>query len=215
MQIKHFDFGALVIGREILKRFPSASLEFIMAPGENFYHDFGEVWSKFSDFHFGKPEQNFRAPVGVFCDRKYCDFFEDQIIGKEKSFAYAILASLVQEGFGDSVEFRRLGRKFLRSAKHAHIRTLICPDLLMGAEKTPQVLRHLAGTQMRVVTVVDLMEFLWDTREDFFPANFFDSKKRQISIKISNQIETDITFIKKRSENILQTKIRDTDIEIF
>lgn len=211
MQIRHYDFGAFVIAREILKQFPAARLEIEIAPVYNFYLDYPLIRDAFfrENNTLGVSSQQEKKhrkkqEYGIFLERKKTIQSHPNI----KFFPYQVLPTLVQEGLADSVEFRRLARKFIRPAKHAHIRTLCCPELLFSAEKTPKILQHLAGTQMQIITIADILD---GKIEKYFPG-ISPSKSREITIKIDKNIESDLTFAQSRAEKIIRTKIKKDQI---
>lgn len=208
------DFGPLVLGRTILRRFPKASLELevCLSAEKSFQGDLCrnallKILVQYT--RFGR--------IGVFYDRKNIsakEFF--QKISKE-TFDYAphkvcraeslpcfsffetqILYEMANEGFSQSVEFRRLMRKVLRRAKNHHCDCVFFCETIFGEERTKKILQHLAGTQLQVFTPDDFLVFE-DTKEG-----------RKRSVKITT--EDDIEFVHQRAEEILCTKLKKTDI---
>lgn len=114
--------------------------------------------------------------IGVFLDRRDTaarDFFTSQEKTKgaytprearraEKSphiriIESTIVQAMASEGLDDTVEFRRLMRKYLRHAKHAHCDTILFPAAIFAHPPTQKIIRHLAGSQIRCVFVTDVL----------------------------------------------------------
>ncbi|HEY5713953.1 MAG TPA: hypothetical protein VIT68_01245 [Candidatus Gracilibacteria bacterium] len=73
-----------------------------------------------------------------------------------KSFPTQILKNMALEGWGSSVEFRRIARPFLRQAKNHHLDTIFFPESIFAEASTQKTLQHLAGTQLKVITLADI-----------------------------------------------------------
>ena len=207
------DFGALVFGREVLKKFPKAVLNFYVcttdakekAISEQDFWQAGIKKILAEETRFGR--------VGVFYDRKNVvaqefvredfskfDFRTKETNRAEKTprvngFATQVLTKMANEGMADSIEFRRLARKSIRKAKHANCDSLFFCEAIMGEEKTKKILQHLAGTQVRVFVPSDFLVVENET-----------SKKREIKIHTGDEV----AFTKKRAETILRTKLEKT-----
>ncbi len=208
------DFGAFVFGRKVLKSDQTAQLEFQVAQvgkqpkSTTSERDFWEQGVK----EIAKSHTRF-GRVGIFFNRgndeakTFCDTVaktkleyspsEKKRAKKEAKitpFQTQALCNLANEGLSDTVEFRRLARKFIRPAKHAHCDTIFFLDAILGEEKTRKILKHIAGTQIKL----------------FFPDDFLgelkDEKSKTRAIKIESGDE-DI-FTKKMAEKILQTKLK-------
>ena len=217
------DFGALVFGREILKKYPQARFSLqVQSPIASDLHftqtDFWglglqqilQEWTRF-------------GRVGIFAERKNQEaqmFFEnhgvDQYLYKPKEkkrtekkpsihfFQTQFIHEIANEGGEESVEFRRLVRKYIRRAKNYHIDTIFFPEAIFGADKTRKVLQHLAGSQMKVICVTD---FLW-LHENLkcLSTEFQDSN---LCIFTGD----DLAFTHHRAEKILRRKICFDDIK--
>lgn len=116
-------------------------------------------------------------------------------------FKTQVLYHMAEEGLADSVEFRRLARKFIRPAKHAQCDTLFFTEAIFGESKTKKILQHLAGTQMKVVTPDDFLKL----------KNCCSDAQIASEIKIHFKHE-DPAFLKKRAEQILKRKLKMTDL---
>ncbi len=222
------DFGALVFGREVLKKNPNAVLKLWVGTPPIPPSKEGRDIACESDFwetglqkilsgltHFGR--------IGIFYDRKniaakafFCkDRFETcpyKCKEKDKraekmpqfhTFETQALHHLANEGLADTVEFRRLARKFLRHAKNAHCDTIFFTEAIFGEEKTRKILQHIAGTQMRVMVPNDFIEILKQVQDD-------NKKNQKRSIKIHTG--DDVEFTRKRAEEILRTKLRASNV---
>ncbi len=206
------DFGAFVFGRAVLKIDPNAQLEFhVVQVGTKKGVSESDFWDKGvqeilkSHTRFGR--------VGLFHERvnkEAKDFCNDVVKTKQDyspnderrarktpeltAFQMQGVLSLANEGLADSVEFRRLTRKFIRHAKHAHCDTIFFLDAILGEEKTRTILKHLAGTQIKL----------------FFPDDFMEEVKpstaKERVVKIES--EDDEEFTRKMAEKILCTKLK-------
>lgn len=104
------------------------------------------------------------------------------------------LSALAAEGLGDSVEFRRLARKYVRQAKSAHCDVIFTSSPFFADGRTQKVLQHIAGTQIKVCTWGDVVEG-WGFEKDESPASY-------------TFINVDIAE-KSRCEYFLQRKLKD------
>jgi len=222
MNFTSYDFGAFVFGRKILKKFPQAILHFYVKHQgeveteilENNFWDIGLKKILKTETRFGR--------IGIFFDRKNKDaeiFFKNlnttkyPFFPKEKKraesrprvsyFETQILWDMANEDYTDSVEFRRLARKYIRKAKTYNVDTIFFVEAIFGADKTRKILQHIAGTQIKLFFPSD---FLFD-----YPNFFVPSKKDQRDIRVYSG--DDAIFTKKIAENILRTKLKDSCIQ--
>jgi hypothetical protein len=208
--IRSRDFGAFVFGRKILKNFPQASLHFevqmdFLSPFEESFWEKGMENSLNGKTKFGR--------IACFFDRKnnaareFCKNIDIQKykyiprkphraarVASNVSFETQILHEMANEGMADTVEFRRLARKYIRSAKHANVDTIFWLETIFAEEKTRQILNHLAGSQIENVFPVDFFEMEWVT----------DGDHRVLEIKTGD----DLVFTHSRAEQILRTKVK-------
>ena len=206
------DFGAFVFGRAVLKIDPNAQLEFHVAQaGAKKGVNESDFWDKgvqeILKLHtrFGR--------IGLFHERgnKEARNFCNDVVKTKKdhstsderrarktpeltAFQMQGVLSLANEGLADSVEFRRLARKFIRPAKHAHCDTIFFLDAILGEEKTRTILKHLAGTQIKL----------------FFPDDFMERRKPSTAKTRTLKIESgdEDEFTRKMAEKILRTKMK-------
>ncbi len=208
------NIGILVFGRKILKKNPKVSLSFFLDKTDNNLDFEKNIWKN----SLTEILQNFTkfGRIGVFIDRKNfktLDFFKNLDISKfkytqknkrseaiPKIFVHeiSILKHMAEEGFADSIEFRRLSRKFIRNAKNANYDTLFFPEFIFGEDKTKKILQQIAGTQIKIFT-----------SDDFFHKEIKTSPKQKIEISYKNENEI---FLKNRAEKILKTKLNKTSL---
>ncbi len=220
------DFGAFVLGREVLKRFPAAEVKFVVKkniacegevtsprlPGVAIQE--GDFWERAlmqildGGTRFGR--------IGIFFDRQDVEakeFFTKLDVSKwkyspidrraEKTpkislFETQLIHHIADEGCADSVEFRRLARKYIRPAKHARCDVIFFPEAILGAEKTVKILQHIAGTQMKCRFVSEFV------LTDEIVKVVEKSKKQKIEIESGDDGE----FTRQRGEGVLRVKFK-------
>ncbi len=114
-----------------------------------------------------------------------------------------VVCEMANEGLADSVEFRRLIRKYLRNAKHLHLDSIFFLESIFAENKTRQILAKIAGTQIKTYFVTDFLNLNTINNDLKNPA------KKKFFIKTND----DLSFTKKRAEKILQKKLKNCDIE--
>ncbi len=218
-------YGPFVFGREVLKKEPAVGLKFCVQQSDKSPKSVIGEWDFWDTGVRNILEKMTRfGRIGIFFDRKNKlagEFFSTLDISKYKYdpkdrraakkpcvsvFETLILWEMANEAMADSVEFRRLARKYLRKAKHIHCDTIFFPEAIMGEEKTRKILQHIVGTQMKCVFVSD---FVFENEE--IKKKIKSSKKRNISI-ISGD---DADFTGKRAEGILRTKLKQLSINNY
>jgi len=212
------DCGGLVFGQKLLQLDPTAQIQFLIGSSpenqvvisENDFWRTGLEAILKNHTRFGR--------VALVCERKNkaAVQFADQIdladfdyqpqqrrrhtenTPRISTITTQALWELANEGLADTVEFRRLARKQLRKAKQANVDTIFFLESVFGESKTRSILKHIVGSQMKL----------------FFPSDFFDPAKSPGSFNRSIQITTnqDLGFIRTRTEAILKTKIKATDV---
>ncbi len=194
--------------------------------------------------------------VGIVFDRKnkdarsFCNKLAKQNFAyrqknprAEKSAKFSILETqilreMANEGLADSVEFRRLARKHIRRAKTWRVDSLIFLEGIFAEKRTRQILQKLAGTQLKVYFLTDLLTdnsplIKWvggisDQNPDLKDSPLLPllagegggeveknpAVPRKAVAKKSFQIATDddLNFTKKRAEQILQRKLKICDV---
>ncbi len=217
------DFGAFVFGREIFKKNPTISLEFLVKKGSEekpkdslCEQDFWNTAMRnlIEKTRFGR--------IGIFFDRENFEakeFFVSSNLEKMKKtyspknyrsekdlqiliFETQVLKQMANENWADSVEFRRIARKFIRQAKHSNIDTILFADAILGSEITKKILQHLVGARIKCV-------FLSDCLGD----EFFQKREEKGSVKIVTG--DDVEFTREVAEKVLRRKIGNTAIHHF
>ncbi len=204
------NLGILVLGIKVLSVNPKAALSFMIEKNEEPTDMEYSLWEKsvqeiLSATKFGR--------IGIFLDRKnflahqYFQAFDYQKTpykpkGKRSEkcprvtvFTFQVLRAMALEGLADTVEFRRLGRRFIRQAKNANCDTIFFPELIFGETKTKKILQHIAGKRIKVYT-----------SDDFFVPIVENGDLGDVSILSKGE---DPFFLKKRSEQILHQKLSD------
>lgn len=125
-------------------------------------------------------------------------------------FEYQVLQTMAEEGLSNSVEFRRLARKYLRSAKQANVDTIVLLDSIMGDEKTKKQWQSLAGPQRNIITLADC--FLSYLQTDNTSFDWTSNQARTINIQMSDQWRSQKKFVLDRAEKILQTKLKQPEL---
>ena len=206
------DYGIFVFGRKVLAVDKSAHITFKLDPKS--FHVQELYWDKGIEqiakaTRFGRigivyERKNILAPLFVY---KICSegiIYTPKEKQSEKTLSVKpyetqILWELANEGLADTVEFRRLARKYIRKAKNEHRDSLFFLDAILGENKTRKILHHIAGTQIKLYFPSDFLEI--DTTQSH--------EKRSLEIKTQESKE----FTHHRAEQILQTKIADEDVK--
>ena len=108
------------------------------------------------------------------------------------SLPYELLAAFANRGLSDTVEFRRLARKYLRPAKNKHCKKVFFLSGVLAEETTQRVLKHVLGTQVQPVFVTD-----------FLPEPGL-GKKQEISLFTDGDLER----VHREAERFLHTKLK-------
>ena len=216
-----YDFGACVFLRELLKSGFRGDFELFLQQKkcsvlEKDVIKEADLW--LDAMKLVIKEQSKFGRVGVFIERKNqeaFDFFSafdvsicgyvpkksrSEKIPKINIFPTQLLVEMANEGMGDSIEFRRLFRKYIRKAKNYHCDTIFFADTILGAENTKKIIQSIAGTQIKCCFVSDyFLEFLISRK-------LVLSKEGSCNISIHTQ--DDVIFTEKRSESLLKTKLK-------
>jgi len=215
------DFGAFVFGSEIFRKNPVAEIEFCVKIATNsetggfLERDFWEIAIR--EILDGKTRF---GRIGIFFDRKNFAgkrFFSNfnfsaenfspidrrraEKFAKIEIFETQILREMANEGMSDSVEFRRLARKFLRKAKCSRIDTILFGDAIFGEGKTRKILQKIAGTQLRCLFLADWTSAICGDFE----------KINRGTVKITTG--DDKKFTRTIAERILRRRLGKTEIQ--
>lgn len=114
-------------------------------------------------------------------------------LGIRHIYDSSLLVAFGNEGQSDSIEFRRIARKIFRKIKQSQEKELFITDLILCEEKTKKILRHIAGSNLK-------LEFI----DDFYEIpEINETEKRSIQIKTG---DTPL-FTHEITEKILKEKI--------
>ncbi len=213
--------GIFALGRIILKKNPKAEIRFCKCAWSEVRDEKdgitgADLWE--AGLQYCTEKTRF-GRIGVFMDRKNVKALE--VFGNEVErlrgekiervdkraetelkinlFETQVLYEMSLEGYGESVEFRRLARKCIRDAKHANCDVIYFPEANFGEESTQKTLQQIAGTQIQVVTLADV----FGEEVDGWKGREMESKKRVI--EISDDFSD---FEKQRAAEILKTKLK-------
>jgi len=107
-----------------------------------------------------------------------------------------VLGEMANEGLADSVEFRRILRKYIRNAKHLHLDSILFLEAIFAEKRIQQIIRQISGTQIKIYFVTDFIEGNQNPAKSQFKIETYD----------------DLMFTKKRAEQILERKLKKSDI---
>ena len=188
MQLQGDDYGIFTLGRTILAKNPQACLAFfykVTSEGSKDTITESNFWDKL-------------APnTGIMFDHHRQDIA--QKFSNYPLFPVQALSHLANEGLADSVEFRRLARKYIRRAKQHNLDQLFFPEAIFAEPKTHKTLQHLAGTQLKIQTLSPEIK---------------SKKSAKQKITIYHDLEN-TNFLKARAEKLLGTKLKKSDLEII
>ncbi len=142
------DLGAAALARAILRSNPSASL-CLQVGGEADNKLLSRLWSAAIKAF---PE------AAVLINQHSKDALNWAKREKREIFSSVLLKDFAQEGLANSVEFRRLARKFLRPVKHANKRELIVIETVLCDKSALKVLRHIAGSQLQIIPATTFLD---------------------------------------------------------
>ncbi len=191
IQLWSDDNAALVVARTILKQEPRISLQIFLGgtvPEGAFV--ISDIWEKAIVAAATKYKR-----LGIAIDRsKDTEKNFLQETGKNLiSIQYELLSEFSNRGMADTVEFRRLTRKYLRSARNAHCDGILFLSGVLAEEKTRKVISQIMGTQSTPIFVTE-----------FLPDEFFIATEKQ-SIEIFT--DQDIERIHTEAEHFLHIKL--------
>lgn len=106
---------------------------------------------------------------------------------------YDLLSSFANRGLSDTVEFRRLARKYLRSARNAHCDGVLFLSGILADESCRKVLAKTLGTQIKPIYVTN-----------FLPESFFVPAERQ---RIEIFTDQDENRVHREAEKFLHMKL--------
>ncbi len=185
------DNSALVLARAIFRRNPKAEIRLFLGGGRP------QNTFAVSDIWKGAAEKSLQkcTRLGVAVDRaKDEEISFLQNTGKTVvSLSYELLSSFANRGLCDTVEFRRLARKYLRSARNNQCTGVLFLSGILADESCCKILAKILGTQIEPVFVTD-----------FLPEEFFvPGEKQRIEI-FSDQDEE---RVHQEAERFLHMKL--------
>lgn len=187
------DYSALVLARAILKQEPKVSLQIYLG-GERQQDSHALTDLRMTALE-AVSKDNSRVAV-------ISDITEDLVLPENVvSIQTEMLSEFVNRGLADTVEFRRLARKYLRAVRNNNCPVALFFSGVLADEKAQKILSHILGSQVKPVF---LTEFL---PEDFFiPAD-----KQSIEIFTSENLER----VHAEAEKFLHTKLAKTAVKNF
>ncbi len=116
-------------------------------------------------------------------------------------FPTPFVTSMANNMIADSVEFRRLIRKYIRKAKNANCDTIMFGESIMEESKISKIIQHIAGSQMKVSYFSDF--FLKGLPVNLWKSDSIIKPKKQIEIWTDLELE----FTKNHAEKLLGRKL--------
>jgi len=154
IQLWSNDNAALVLARAILKQEPKSSLQVFLGgdvPAEAFVVP--NIWNITQEL------TKKYTRLGVVFDGD-----SDEEISFVKNMGemafpveYELLSTFSNRGLADTVEFRRLARKYLRAARNAHCDGILFLSGVLAEESSRKILAKMAGTQTKALFVTDFL----------------------------------------------------------
>ena len=191
IQLWSNDNAALVLARVILKQEPKSSLQIFLgesAPKGAFLAS--DIWKEALETSLKKYTR-----LGVAFDGSNDE--EALFVRKagEKVFPveHELLSGFSNRRLADTVEFRRLARKYLRPVRNAHCDGILFLSGVLAEETSCKILAKITGTQVETVFV-----------SDFLPKELFMATTKQ-SIEIFT--DQDIERVHEEAERFLHTKL--------
>lgn len=187
------DYGMFVFGRTILAKNPAACLTFfykVSVPTGKKAISEDQYWPEILTAVISSDQK-----IGVIFDHHDYAVQRWATAHQLETFPTQALHHLANEGLADSVEFRRLARKYLRRARQNQCQILFFPEAIFAEPKTQKILQHLAGSQAQILTLADLAKVKSENK----------TSRGEIVIYHS---ETEIEFLQQRAEQLLGKKLR-------
>jgi hypothetical protein len=214
------DVGIFAFGRNILREYNKANLKFVLTrDSENALQEKLLVLALqkiLTTTRFGR--------IGIMHDRKNLwakkklaalniDDFAYQPADSRANlkpeihiFEYPVLRDMALEGLADSVEFRRLTRKYLRPAKQANCDTILLLDDIMGSDSARKQWTALAGTQREIICLSDFVLGLSAVSEK--KSAWEQAEKRSIEIELDEFWTEQKEFVYEQAQKVLRTKLK-------
>lgn len=185
------DNAALVLARSILHREKKVAIKITLSqtcPSGAFSP--ADVWQKVLQ----ESEKN-KKRLGVAIDGAVdaeCSFLQKN--GKNfVALYYELLSAFANRGLSDTVEFRRLARKYLRSARNNQCDGVLFLSGILADETSCKVLAKILGTQIKPVFITE-----------FLPEEFFLPAEKQV---IEIYTDRDRERVHREAEHFLHMKL--------
>ncbi len=154
IQLWSDDNAALVLARAILKKEPKSSLQIFLggsAPVEAFAVP--NIWNITQEL------SKKYTRLGIVFDGASD---EESLFVKNMGetvfpVEYELLSDFSNRGLADTVEFRRLARKYLRLARNAHCDGLLFLSGVLAEESSRKILAKTSGTQAKTLFITDFI----------------------------------------------------------
>ncbi len=177
IQLWSDDNVALILARTILKKEPKSSLQiFIGGSAPKGALVASSIWKEMVELSLKKYTR-----LGIAFDGANDEeaLFVKNVGESAFSIRYELLSSFSNRGLVDTVEFRRLARKYLRSARNAHCDGILFLSGILAEEMSCKILAKIVGTQTKAVFMTDFLS------EELFVA----TTKQHIEIFTDQDIE--------------------------
>lgn len=194
------DYGMFVLGRTILAKNQAGCLTFfykVSVPTNKKAMSEDQYWPQVLT-----KKSLIDQKVGVFFDHHYQAAQAWATEHQFDVFPTQALHHLANEGLADSVEFRRLARKYLRRVRQHQCQILFFPEAIFAEPKTQKILQHLAGSQVRVLTLADLVTLKPESKTS--PGKI-----------IIYHPEGETAFLRQRAEQLLGKKLRSDQFQVI
>ena len=191
MHLWSSDNAALVLARAVLRREKKVAIKITLSqtcPSGAFSP--ADVWQQALQESEKKQKR-----LGVAVDRAVDA--EPSFLQKNGknivSLPYELLSSFVNRGLSDTVEFRRLARKYLRSARNNQCDGVLFLSGILADETSCKILAKILGTQIKPVFITE-----------FLPEEFFVPAEKQV---IEIYTDQDRERVYGEAEQILHMKL--------
>jgi hypothetical protein len=185
------DNSSLVLARAVLRREAKVEMNITLGgvcPAEAFSSV--DLWKKAAQESVEKYKR-----LGIVIDNalEVENLFMQNSCKKAIPISYELLSSFANRGLSDTVEFRRLARKYLRSARNNNCDGVLFLSGILADEESCKILAKMIGTQIKPVFIT---EFL--SEEFFVPAS-----KQKIEI----YTDRDVDRVHREAEKFLHMKL--------
>lgn len=191
LKLWSIDYASLVLARALLRREPKLALQIYLGG------DRPEGSYSFTDFI---PEALKNAPEKFSRMALVSDITSD-IVAPENivSVQTEMLEAFANRGLVDTVEFRRLARKYLRRVRNANCQVALFVSGILADEKSQKILSQILGTQVKPIFLTDFIP----------PELFTPADKQSIEIFTSRNLDR----VHAEAEDFLHTKLTKASVK--